>query len=101
MQNVNINWGGLGDFHINLMMLVLCAPLVAFTIQIFCSRWLPRKGDWLPTTAIGISLVASLFLFFQAMADPAGHALLMHTGHPEGINVTGEQNAGFSFRSGF
>ncbi len=39
-------------------------PLAAFVAQVFLGRILPRKGDWVPTTAVGVGLGLSLYLFF-------------------------------------
>ncbi len=47
-------------------------PLAAFTIQIFLGKRLPRKGDWVSITAIGISFVLAISLLVQALThfDP-------------------------------
>jgi len=54
------------------LLLILLLPLAAFTIQIFLNTRLPRKGDWLSTGAIGVSLLLSLGLFIKTMGifDP-------------------------------
>jgi NADH-quinone oxidoreductase subunit L len=49
------------------LVLVLLLPLGAFTIQIFLNQRLPRKGDWLSTGAIGLSLVISTVLFTRTL----------------------------------
>jgi len=42
-------------------------PLVAFVIQIFVGKRLPRQGDWLSTGTIFLSLILSLLLFFDVL----------------------------------
>ncbi len=53
------------DFH--WMLVILALPLLAFVLQIFFGRWLPRKGDWLPTGAMGLALVVAIGLFIKTM----------------------------------
>ncbi|MAE76854.1 MAG: NADH-quinone oxidoreductase subunit L [Planctomycetes bacterium] len=69
-----------------MMIWILLLPLIGFTIQIFVGNKLPRRGDWVPTAAIGGSLVLALSLFVRAikMHKPD---LLVHTAHPEGASV--------------
>ena len=47
-------------------------PLVAFVIQIFIGKRLPRKGDFISISAIGISFFLALRLLFSALTtyDP-------------------------------
>ncbi len=54
------------------MLAIPALPLAAFVIQIFFGRWLPRKGDWVPTTAMGFALVLAVGFFLKAMGifDP-------------------------------
>jgi len=40
-------------------------PLAAFVIQIFVGKRLPRQGDWVSTSAIGLAFLLSLYIFFQ------------------------------------
>ena len=63
------------------MLAIPALPLAAFIIQIFLGPWLPRKGDWVPTTAIGVALVLALGFFFKAMGvfDPT---LFLQSGNP-------------------
>ncbi|MFQ5505103.1 MAG: NADH-quinone oxidoreductase subunit L [Planctomycetota bacterium] len=67
--------------HVEMMLWLLLLPLAASVIQIFVGRYLPRRGDWLPTSAIGVSLALALMLFAAAMKE-GSPALLMHTGRP-------------------
>jgi NADH-quinone oxidoreductase subunit L len=55
------------------LVLILLLPLGAFALQIAIGRWLPRKGDWLSTGAIGIALGLAITMFIRAIAvyDPA------------------------------
>ncbi|HGY90436.1 MAG TPA: NADH-quinone oxidoreductase subunit L [Planctomycetes bacterium] len=56
-----------------LALLITALPLCAFVIQVFFGRFLPRQGDWLPTSAVGAGLVMSLYLFFtQVLGAPHG-----------------------------
>ncbi len=48
--------------------LILAFPLVAFGIQIFFGKRLPRQGDWVSVVAICCSLVLGLILFFKVIA---------------------------------
>ncbi len=52
--------------------LVLVLPLIAFAIQIFFGRNLPRKGDWVSLGAIVGSLAGSLYIACQSLSahDP-------------------------------
>ncbi|MCI0340290.1 MAG: NADH-quinone oxidoreductase subunit L [Planctomycetales bacterium] len=46
-------------------------PAAAFVAQVFLGRLLPRKGDWVPTAAVGVGLGLSLWLFFtRTVAHP-------------------------------
>ena len=45
-----------------LALAITVLPLCAFVIQVFFGRFLPRQGDWLPTTAVGAGLAMSLYL---------------------------------------
>jgi NADH-quinone oxidoreductase subunit L len=42
---------------------ILLLPLAAAFIQIFIGRRLPRSGDWVSTTAVGVALALSLVMF--------------------------------------
>ncbi len=49
--------------EIQLCLIVLALPLAAFTLQIFLGRFLPAGGDWLPTGAMFVCSILSLYLF--------------------------------------
>jgi NADH-quinone oxidoreductase subunit L len=52
---------------------ILLLPLAAFAIQILFGRRLPRQGDWLPTGAMFVCMMLSLWLFVtRVLASPAG-----------------------------
>lgn len=56
--------------------LILLLPLLAFIIQIFIGKRLPRQGDWLPTGAMICSFLLSLPIFFDALSHyEAGHVV--------------------------
>ncbi|SVD50172.1 uncharacterized protein METZ01_LOCUS403026, partial [marine metagenome] len=44
-------------------------PLAAFLIQIFYGKRLPRQGDWVSISAIGITLVLSIAMFVAMLLD--------------------------------
>ncbi len=54
------------------LVLILLMPLAAFAIQVFLGRFLPRKGDWLSTGAIGVSLALAVVAFVRSISinDP-------------------------------
>ncbi len=54
---------------------IFLLPLVAFVIQIFVGKRLPRQGDWISTGAIGIALALSVGLLVQILKryDPTWH----------------------------
>ncbi len=54
---------------ITLALYIWLLPLLAFTIQIFFGKRLPRKGDWVSVSAIGIAFVLSLSLFFKMLSN--------------------------------
>ncbi len=53
------------DTTIVISLIILTLPLLAFVCQIHFGRFAKRQGDWIPTTAVGISLLLSLCLFSQ------------------------------------
>ncbi|MBU1949242.1 MAG: hypothetical protein KJ927_11055, partial [Candidatus Eisenbacteria bacterium] len=59
----------------NTLILILCLPLLGFGIQIFFGRFLPRKGDWLSTGLIGVSLILSATLFARMIRGMDPHFL--------------------------
>ncbi len=56
-------WFGKSDF--GWLLAVPLLPLAAYAIQIFFGRFLPRKGDWLPTSAMALALGIAAYYFFQ------------------------------------
>ncbi|HDR04557.1 MAG TPA: NADH-quinone oxidoreductase subunit L, partial [Candidatus Marinimicrobia bacterium] len=54
-------------------LLVLFLPLLSFALQLFFGKYLPRKGDIIHTSIIGLTLVLSLSMFvmvFFIQEDP-------------------------------
>jgi NADH-quinone oxidoreductase subunit L len=53
-------------------LIIWLLPLLAFVIQIFVGKRLPRRGDWISISAIGISFILSVVLFVQLLlqGDP-------------------------------
>lgn len=47
--------------------IIVLLPLLAFVIQIFFGKKLPRQGDWVSIGAIVIGLLLSLKLFYKAL----------------------------------
>jgi len=58
---------------IQLALIAWLLPLLAFVINIFVGKRLPRKGDWVSVSAIAVSLMLSVFLLAQMLMhyDPA------------------------------
>ena len=50
-------------------LIIWLLPLAAFVIQILVGKRLPRKGDWLSVSAIGISFILSLWLLVQILLE--------------------------------
>lgn len=52
---------------------ILVLPLIAFVIQILIGKRLPRAGDWVSLSAIGLSLILSVLHFIDVFRayDPA------------------------------
>ncbi len=65
---------------ITLALYIWLLPLLAFVIQIFFGKRLPRKGDWVSVGAIGISFVLAVVMFIRMLLhyDPefATHAVI-------------------------
>ena len=57
---------------IQLALLITALPLAGFVLQIFFGRFLPRKGDWLPTTMIGAGFAMALYLMWQVLGREGG-----------------------------
>ena len=52
---------------INYSLIILLLPLVAFLIQIFIGKRLPRQGDWVSIAAIVITLFISIYMFISML----------------------------------
>ena len=59
----------MNNIFINYSLFILFLPLAAFLIQIFYGRRLPRQGDWVSISAIGITLVLSIAMFVAMLLD--------------------------------
>ena len=53
-------------------LLILFLPLLAFVIQIFFGKRLPREGDWVSIGAISITLILAITMFVKMLlvGDP-------------------------------
>ncbi len=61
-------------------LIILVLPLAAFVVQIFFNSKLPRQGDWLPTSAMGIACFASWFMFLsEVLGSGTGSAPIMRS----------------------
>jgi NADH-quinone oxidoreductase subunit L len=60
------------DYFFQIVIAIFILPMLAAGVQLFFGRKLPRYGDWLPTGAMGISLLLSLILLIPRLlqADP-------------------------------
>ena len=54
---------------INYSLFILFLPLVAFIIQIFFGKRLPRQGDWVSIAAIVTTLVLSIIMFVSMLIE--------------------------------
>ena len=60
--------------------LILLLPLAGFTLLIFFGyRLIPRKGDWLATSLVGVSAILSVSLFAKAFSHIDPNFLFTHT----------------------
>lgn len=50
-----------------LLLLVPLIPLLGYVIQIFCGRFLPRRGDWLLTGGMAIVMCITIWMLFKAL----------------------------------
>ena len=53
--------------YIQNSLIILFLPLVAFVIQIFVGKRLPRQGDWVSISAIVTTLILSLYMFVSML----------------------------------
>ena len=54
---------------IDYSLFILFLPLLAFVIQIFFGKKLPRQGDWVSILAIMTSLVLAIIMFFSMISS--------------------------------
>ncbi len=57
------------DMHIQYSLFILFLPLLAFLIQIFFGKRLPRQGDWVSTSAIFTTLFFALIMFISMLTN--------------------------------
>ena len=57
------------NIFINYSLFILFLPLVAFLIQIFFGKRLPRQGDWVSIGAISITLVLAISMFVAMLLE--------------------------------
>ncbi len=55
------------DTLIQFSIIALLLPLVSFVFLIFTNKKLPREGDFIAAGAVGVSLILSLYIFFQVV----------------------------------
>ena len=58
-----------GSYITNACLLILFLPLIAFIINTFFGKRLPRQGDWVSVGAILITLLLSLSLFIGMLSN--------------------------------
>ena len=59
----------MASIFIQYSLVVLFLPLVAFLIQIFFGKRLPRQGDWVSIGAISITLVLAIIMFVRMIIE--------------------------------
>jgi NADH-quinone oxidoreductase subunit L len=59
----------MGNIFINYSLFILFLPLLAFIIQIFFGKRLPRQGDWVSIGAISITLALAIAMFVGMLLD--------------------------------
>ena len=57
------------NIYINSSLAILFLPLLAFTIQIFIGKRLPRQGDWVSISAILFTLLLAGYMFISMLAQ--------------------------------
>ncbi len=50
-------------------LIILALPLLAFVVQIFFGRRIPRQGDWVSTGALCLTIVPALYILFKLLAQ--------------------------------
>ncbi|MFT5051149.1 MAG: NADH-quinone oxidoreductase subunit L [Chlamydiales bacterium] len=58
--------------HYRLLLAVPLIPLVAYVLQIFLGRHLPRRGDWLPTGGMFVVMCITVYMFATFIATEGG-----------------------------
>ena len=58
------------NIFIKYALAIYLLPLIAFVVQIFIGKRLPRKGDWVSIGAVLLTLVLSLAMFASMLLDP-------------------------------
>ena len=53
-------------------------PLCGYVIQIFFGRFLPRKGDWLLTSGMAVTMAITVWMAFKAIAATQGGEGFFH-----------------------
>ena len=67
------------DFHLLFLSFVL--PLVGYTIQIFFGKKLPRRGDWMLTGFMFVSMCITVLMFAKSLwAAYHGQEFRHHSG---------------------
>jgi NADH-quinone oxidoreductase subunit L len=57
------------NLFIRYSVLILFLPLLAFIIQIFAGKRLPRQGDWVSISAIVSTLILSIIMFVKMLIE--------------------------------
>lgn len=66
------------SFVTQLAIAIFLLPLAAFVVLAFLHKRIPRHGDFIATGAMGLGLLASLIIFFRAIATPEGETFFVH-----------------------
>ena len=53
-------------------------PLCGYVVQIFFGRFLPRKGDWLLTSGMFVTMLITVWMAFKAIAATQGGETFFH-----------------------
>ncbi len=59
-----------------LALVITALPLLAFVIQVFFGRFLPRQGDFVPTLAMGAALFLAVVLLIDVIGAGTGMAAI-------------------------
>jgi NADH-quinone oxidoreductase subunit L len=60
---------------LQLSLLILLIPFAGFLILIFFGKRLPRQGDWLGTSLLGVTLLMSVYLLITKISSMSGETL--------------------------